>query len=88
MNKIIPITDLRRNFGKITEDILNVEAFILTKGGKPFAILKAAPELRRERMKKSAGAWKGTDLDNDALWKDILRRKSRKKDLFGFLDEK
>ena len=88
MNNIIPITDLRRKFGKITEDILNVESFILTKGGKPFAILKAARELRRERMKKSAGAWKGTDLDNDALWKDVLKRKSRKKDLFGFLDEK
>lgn len=81
-SRIIPITDLRRNFGEITEDILSVESFILTKGGRPFAILKAAPELRRERMKKSAGAWKGTDLDNDEIWKEILKRKSRKVDLF------
>lgn len=35
---------------------------------------------RREAMKKSAGAWKGTDLDNDELWKEVLKRKSGKKD--------
>ena len=78
MNKIIPITDLRRNFGEITKDILSVGSYILTKGGRPFAIMKATPELRRENLKKAMGAWKGTDLDNDELWKEVFKRKSRK----------
>jgi len=82
MTNIIPITDLRRNFGKISEDILSVESFVLTKGGKPFAILKAAPELRKESLMKAAGAWKGTILDDDELWKKVLTRKSRKKSWF------
>ena len=81
MTNIIPITDLRRNFGEITERILDVESFILTKGGKPFAILKAAPELRREKMKKYAGALIGTDLYDDAIWKEVFKRKSRKKSI-------
>ncbi len=81
-SKIIPITDLRRNFGENTEDILSVESYILTKGGRPFAIMKAAPELRRKMLKKAMGAWKNTELDDDDLWKDILKRKSRKKDWF------
>lgn len=78
MNKIIPITDLRRNFGEITEDILSVGSYILTKGGRPFAIMKATPELRRENLKKAMGAWKGTDLNSDKLWKEVFRKKSRK----------
>ncbi len=81
-SKIIPITDLRRNFGENTADILSVESYILTKGGRPFAILKAAPELRRKKLLTSMGAWKGTDLDDDKLWNNILKRKSRKKDWF------
>ena len=80
--KIIPITDFRRNFGENTDDILSVESYILTKGGRPFAVVKAAPELRRENLKMAIGAWKNTDLDNDDLWKDVLKRNSRKKDWF------
>lgn len=80
--KIIPITDFRRNFGENTDDILSVESYILTKGGRPFAVVKAAPELRRENLKMAMGAWKNTDLDNDDLWKDVLKRNSRKKDWF------
>lgn len=80
--KIIPITDFRRNFGENTNDILMVESYILTKGGRPFAVVKAAPELRKEMLKMAMGAWKGTSLDDDDLWNDILKRKSRKKDWF------
>ncbi len=80
--KIIPITDFRRNFGENTDYILSVESYILTKGGRPFAVVKAAPELRRENLKMAMGAWKNTDLDNDDLWKDVLKRNSRKKDWF------
>lgn len=77
-SKIISITKLRRNFGEISEDLLSVESFILTRGGRPFAILKAAPELRREKLKKYAGCLKGTDLDDNNIWKEVLKRKSRK----------
>ena len=43
---------------------------------------------RRETIKKSAGAWKGTDLDNDDLWKEILKRRSRSVDWFKNWPEK
>lgn len=76
--RIIPITDFRRNFGENTNDILMVESYILTKGGRPFATMKAAPELRREAMKKFAGSLKGTDLYDDKIWTEVFKRKSRK----------
>lgn len=77
--KIIPVTDFIRNFGNESADILLYESFILTKGGKPFLNVTAAPELRRETLKKAAGGWKGTDLDDDNFWREIFKRKSRKK---------
>ena len=52
---------------------------ILTKGGEPFAELRALPEFKKKLIMHSAGSWKGTDLDNDKLWKEVLKRKSRKK---------
>jgi len=79
LNRIIPITDLRRNFGTITANLASIDSLILTKGGKPFAILKAAPNIKRKNLLKAAGAWKNTDLDNDELWKSVLKRKSRSK---------
>ena len=76
--KIIPVTDFVRNFGEESLNILDYESFILTKGGRPFMNVTAAPTLRREMLKKSAGGWAGTDLDDDNLWKEVFRRKSRK----------
>lgn len=29
-------------------------------------------------LRKAAGAWKGTVLDDDKFWKEVLQRKSRK----------
>lgn len=78
MTTIIPITELRRNFGKITSQLATLESIILTRGGKPFAILTAAPEQKKKLLHKSAGVWKGTRLDNDNLWKEVAVRKSRK----------
>ena len=40
------------------------------------------PKNRRETMKKSTGAWKGTDLDSDNFWKKVMKRKSRSIDWF------
>lgn len=76
--KIISITELRRNFGALTKNLAKTDAVILTKGGEPFAILKAAPGEKRKLLTKTAGAWKGTDLDKDSLWTKVSKKKSRK----------
>lgn len=77
--KIISITELRRKFGEVTENLAKTDSIILTKGGEPFAILKAASEEKRKLLRKTAGVWKNTPLDNDALWKNVSKKKSRKK---------
>lgn len=78
MDKIIPITELRRNFGKVTKKLAKIDYLILTKGGEPFAIIKAAPEEKKKILMKVAGAWKNTALDNNKLWEKVFKRKSRK----------
>lgn len=78
-DKIIPITDLRRNFGEYTANLARLDSLILTKGGEPFAILKALPSEKRKVMRKAAGAWKNTSLDSDSLWKKVRVRVSRRK---------
>jgi antitoxin (DNA-binding transcriptional repressor) of toxin-antitoxin stability system len=79
--KTIAINDLRRKFGEIEEALPFVDHFILTKKGRPFAILSATPSVKREQMKKTAGAFKNTKLATDAFWKDVLKKKSRKTDI-------
>lgn len=76
--RIVPITDLRRNFGEITADLGMVEELILTKDGRPFAVMRAAPEEKKKIMREFAGSLKGTDLDNDKVWEEVMKRKSRK----------
>lgn len=34
---------------------------------------------KRDTLLKAAGSWKGTELDDDKLWKEVFKRKSRKK---------
>ncbi len=77
-SKIVPITEVRRRFGEITKDLAKTDAVILTKGGAPFAILKAAPEEKKKILTRTAGAWKKTSLDSDTVWKKVFKRKSRK----------
>lgn len=79
--KTIAINDLRRRFGEIEEALPFVDHFILTKKGKPFAILSATPMAKKEAMKKTAGAFKNTKLATDAFWKDVFKKKSRKVDI-------
>lgn len=76
--RIISITELRRNFGAITADLARIDSLILTRGGEPFAILKATSEEKMKVLKKAAGAWKGTALDDDDFWKEVFKRKSRR----------
>jgi len=78
---IVSVTDFRRNFGEITANLVKIESLLLVRGGEPFAIVKAAPEAKRKALKKVAGVWKGTSLDNDSFWKKVFERKSRKEDI-------
>lgn len=77
----VAISDLRRKFGEIEEALPFVDHFVLTKKGRPFAILSATPSVKREQMKKTAGAFRNTKLATDAFWKDVLRKKSRKENI-------
>jgi len=72
LNQIIPITDLRRNFGSITKRLAEIDSLILTKGGQPFAFLKAVPSEKKKLLMRTAGSWKNTDLDDDKLWKNVF----------------
>ncbi|MBI4097030.1 MAG: hypothetical protein HY428_01300 [Candidatus Levybacteria bacterium] len=74
----ISVDNLRRNFGSIKKKLPFV-AFIVTDRGKPIAQVSAAPEIKQEMMEKTFGAWKGTELDDDMLWKEVLEKKSRKR---------
>lgn len=76
---IIPISELRRKFGEIEAALPYIDYFIITKKGKPFATLSATPEVKKSVIKKLAGVFKNSDLDNDKFWGEILRKKSRKK---------
>ena len=78
IKRIVPITELRRNFGKVTSRLLEVEELILTKGGEPFATLKIVPEKKKKMLATLAGVWKGTSLDNDDLWNKTVKKKSRR----------
>lgn len=77
-NNFIPVTDLRRKFGEITANLALYDSIILTKGGEPFAVLKALPEVKKKLLRKSAGAWKNLDLDDDKFWEESLKKRSRK----------
>lgn len=79
MNTFVAISDLRKRFGEIEAMLPHVDHIVITKKGKPFAVLSATDEVKKSIIKKFAGILKNTDLDNDAIWKDVLRKKSRKK---------
>lgn len=80
-DKTIAISDLRRKFGEIEKALPYVDHFILTKKGRPFATLAATSSVKKSLMKRTAGAFKGTELDNDSIWKEVSKRKSRRTDI-------
>lgn len=75
---IIPVTDLRRNFGAITEHLASIDELLLTRGGEPFATIRATPNVKRKILLKACGAWKKTAFDDDRFWKRVIRRSSRR----------
>jgi len=81
MNTTIPISDLRRRFGEIEALLPHVEHITITKKGKPFALLTATDEIKKSIIAKYAGVFKDTDLDDNLLWEEVLKKKSRNKQL-------
>ena len=81
MNTTIPISDLRRRFGEIEALLPHVEHITITKKGKPFALLTATDEIKKSIIAKCAGVFKDTDLDDNLLWEEVLKKKSRNKQL-------
>ena len=51
ISKIVPVTDFIRNFGTFADLIPRIDELILTREGKPFAVVKAV--LTRVLLKKS-----------------------------------
>lgn len=75
-DKMIPITYARRNLGALVKRLADEGEVYLMRGSKIAAIL-SFPETNRSASREKIinevfGAWKNTDLDNDALWKKIL----------------
>lgn len=76
--RIIPVTDFIRQFGDWAEMLPKIDKIILTRGGRPFATVKAAAQAKNEKLLALAGIWKNTKLDSDTLWKQVLTRKNRR----------
>jgi len=78
MARSIPISELRKRFGEIEKELPYVDHFVLTKKGKPIATLSSAPEVKKGLRQRTAGAWRDTPLDDDRLWKEVGKKKSRR----------
>lgn len=75
--QIISIDEFRRSFGEVKKQ-LPFKDYILTDRGNPIAVLKSTPKVKRELLKQTAGSLKGSALDNDEIWSEVAKRKSRK----------
>lgn len=76
---IVSVTDFVRNFSGYMSLLPKIEEIILTRDSRDVAILKATPREKNAGLKKFFGIWKGTALDNDKLWEEVLTRRNRKK---------
>lgn len=76
--RIVPVTDFIRQFGDWAEVLPRIDKIILTREGRPFATVKAAAQVKNEKLLALAGIWKKTRLDSDSLWKQVSTRKNRK----------
>ncbi len=74
----IPVTDFIRKFGNYAESLPTIEEIVLTRDGRPFATVKATPQEKNRRLLSFFGIWKGTELDDDKLWKEVLTRHNRR----------
>ncbi len=79
IDKMISVTEARRNLGDLLDRLPVEKEFFLMRGNRIAAKLVLSEEAIRERRRRIVdevfGAWKGTDLDSDELWDDILHKK-------------
>lgn len=83
IDKLITVTEARRNLGELLDRLPTEKEFYLLRGGKIAAKLVIPEELRRAEKKKIldevAGAWKKAGVPDD-VWERIKRsRRSREK---------
>ncbi len=84
-HKLISATNLRRNLGRVLSEVDQKDFFII-KGSKIVATLSAAKQKNMtndksntaDKLKKYAGAWENTTLDNDAIWVKATQGDSKK----------
>ena len=88
---VVPMTKARREFGKVVARVQKSgQTVVVTKGGKPVAKVgpvekELAKKTENKRFKKGtfgallqfAGSWKGTYLDDDKFWEEILTKDSK-----------
>lgn len=79
---IVSATDFVRNFSNYVNLLPRVREINIVRDSQTVAIIKAPPRVKNAKLKKFFGIWKGTELDDDALWKKVLVRRNRKKRYF------
>ena len=74
----VPATDFVRKFGYYTDLLPKVNKINVTRGGKKVGVFSIPPEQKKKAFRAFAGSLKGTGFDNDEIWKEVFKRKSRK----------
>lgn len=79
-NQIVPLTYFRRNAGEVFDKLAKVRQLVITKGGKPVAIISnlVAPAKSQQGIIATAGIWK-----NRQDVKKITRQQSRYGQIFS-----
>lgn len=83
--RLIPITYLRRNLGKILRELSQKGPYLVTKDSRIIAEIRPKGKTAKDKSKKTtaqklikfAGIWKGTELDSDEFWNQILTKDSK-----------
>lgn len=90
MKSTISATKLKHRIADVlNETYFNNTVTVIEKHGKPVAKIVPLQEadttteeeirrLKREAMKSTAGAFKGTELEDKTFWDDVLKKHSRK----------
>ncbi|MBI1869397.1 hypothetical protein HYS11_00305 [Candidatus Gottesmanbacteria bacterium] len=83
LDKMIPVTEARRNLGELLDKLPEEKEFYLLRGGKIAAKLVFPDEIRKKErekaLKEAFGAWKRAGVP-DNIWEIIKsHRRSRKK---------
>lgn len=72
--RLLPITDLRRNTGEVFDKLNKVGFYIVTKDGKPIAQIRPITQKRgKGKFRSSYGAWKNTELNKIDFYSLILK---------------